>query len=241
MSKSLDFQLAIRGYQDSLLFVGGHPVPQGTGRMSDNSGMFTSEYLRIAMDLGSPYIPSNNMPELLDVHGILHRYPDDSNPDLSPDNYLGFLHYCTMAGNPGRELAERLYRFGKANWGAYSVPWSKEGFIWRQPQLLCAALAASDRLSMWKFWQWPLVLYTALVIAVAGMRADPIGDQDTRRLSWHLLHVMSKSRLCRFAAKIWWKRLKKQYGIEGMSLVFARYFSHTHPFARFCINDWEKS
>lgn len=230
----------IINYQDSLGFIGGHPTAPGSGRQSDNAGMFTAEMLRIAYDLDCHEDTASNMRLLLDAQGTLHRYPGDSSPDLSPDNILGFLNYCSLYDN--REpSAQLLLTRGLKGFGSYTTPWSRDGFLFRQPQLITAMLAASGRLSWWKLYYLPLVVYTALVIAVAGHGVAPEDNQDARRLSWHLIQIMkTKSFLCRLASKIWWRRLRLQYGDQGMRLVFGRYFDMNHPFAKFAVNEWER-
>lgn len=234
-----DFEKAVAPYQDQNYFVGGHPVPRDAGRQSDNAGMFTAEMLRIINDIDHTEDPPTKMKDLLDASGVLHRYPDDSSPDLSPDNMLGFLNYCSLF--PNRQvLAKRLFWRGVRGLGSYTPSWSKDGFLFRQPQLVAALISASGSLRFWKFWQWPLVLYAALVIAVGGYKKSPMDDQDSRRLTWHLARVMEKnSLLCRLASKVFFRRLRKDYGDEGMRLVFARYFTPDHPFAKFALNPWE--
>jgi len=230
-----DYLLACRPYLNKDLMMGGHPVPADAGQQCDNHAMFTAEYLRIAKDIDPSYKPSNHVWEF-EHNGQLYRYiTSDSALDLSPDDYLGYLNYCNLYD---QQSALRLLDFGRANWGSYTSPWSTVGFLWRQPQLWCACLAAAGKL---RFYHLPLVIYTALVILVAGHGASPIADQDTRRLSWHLIQVMKGvSWLCRQAAKVWWRRLRSQYGEDGMRIVFARYFDASHPFARFAVNELER-
>lgn len=240
MTKDWQFINAMAPYLNVDHMAGGHPVNEfHTRRNNDNHGMFTAEYLRIVNDLNPALRPDECMEQLVDDKGVLHRYMGDIEPDLSPDNLLGFLNYVELRPEK-RPLAKRIYDRGRKGWGSYTTPWSAEGFLFRQPQLIMALIAASGGAAWYKFWQWPLVIYTALVIAIAGRGIPAENDQDARRLSWHLIQIMKgHSLLCRLAARVWWGRLRKQYGDEGMRLVFGRYFNMEHPFAHFAINDWE--
>lgn len=239
MGKLDQFEEACIPYTNKDGFLSGNPNSAGQGRICDNHSMFTAEYARIRHDLGAKEY-NGNVFGFLSNSGQLLRYPAQD-VDTSPDDYLGFLNFCTLQ-NIGRYLfASRLLKFNTDHFGSMTVPWSQTGFMWRQPQLLTAALAAAGHIKWYSLWYLPLVLYTALVIAVAGTRASPVTDQDTRRLSWHLLMIMqNESLLCTLAGKIWWRRLRKQYGEEGIRLVFSRYFTSEHPFARFAKNPWEK-
>ncbi len=220
-------------------FIGGNPIPPDMGRVCDNHSMFTAEYHRIRKDLGATDFDWD-MFKFLTPEGQPLRYPG-ADADLSPDDYLGLLNFFKLTPIGKYLYAGRLLSFGFRNLGFYNSPKTREGFLWRQPQLLTAALATNDRIKWYSFWYFPLVLYTALVIAVAGTKASPVDDQDTRRLSWHLIQVMQDtSLLCRLAASLWWKRLRKQYGEDGIRLVFGRYFGFGHPFARYAVNEWEK-
>lgn len=239
MGKLDQFEEACIPYTNKDGFLSGNPNSQGYGRLCDNHAMFTAEYNRIRHDLGATAY-SGAMFGFLTPQGQLLRYPG-ADADTSPDDYLGFLNFCVLQ-NIGRYLfSKQLLDFGIKHYGSMTIPWSQAGFMWRQPQLLAAALSAAGHIAWYTFWYLPLVLYTSLVIAVAGIKADPVTDQDTRRLSWHLLMVMQESSLlCRLAGKLWWRRLRKQYGEEGMRLVFSRYFTPSHPFALYAVNPWEK-
>lgn len=240
MGKLEKFEDACVPYTNKDGFLSGNPNSQGQGRVCDNHSMFTAEFHRIRFDLGATEY-NGNMFSFLSPEGQLLRYPG-ADADTSPDDYLGFLNFCTLQ-NIGRYLfANKLLDFNTKHFGSMTIPWSQSGFMWRQPQLLAAVLATANRIKWYSIWFLPLTLYAALVIAVAGITASPVTDQDTRRLSWHLLMVMQgSSLLCRLAGKLWWKRLRKQYGDEGIRLVFSRYFTPSHPFAQYAVNPWEKT
>lgn len=111
--------------------------------------------------------------------------------------------------------------------------WNGNALLWRQPQLLCAMYAAARR-APW--WIYPFRLYTALVIATSCMVARK-SNADARRVSWLLIQAMTPvSRICWQASKIWYRRLHRQYGPDGMNAVAALYYEQDHPFTRYWVD-----
>lgn len=162
------------------------------------------------------------------LNGLLTRGPGQ--PDLeSVDDYYGYSAGAMITGN--WSLASDIIDYGWAHWGCFNNTnpdqWTRQSFLWRQPQLICALYAAAQRKPLWIY---PLRLYTALVIATSCISA-PSTDCDSRRLSWLLIQTMSPvSWLCRQAAKIWQRRLMKQSGGLGMKYFDQQYYEVGHPF-----------
>lgn len=236
----MSFLTELEEYTDVNGFVGPGPC-KGHGRTCDNHLMFSAEaYLTLTQNPN----PGNllRVVMLCDlVHkvtfpsGWFSRYPGDPGWDLTPDNLLGYLTLCY------KEQAQALLEHLSLYDGMITITYDKEGWLcWRQPQLYFAMLAVAGRLSRFNPIHIALAIWTALVIMVSGLGVDPHHDQDARRLSYLLIRVVSpKSILSRLAAKIWWKRLRQQYGDEGMRLVYFRYFGIPHPISKYSRNDWE--
>lgn len=206
-------------------------------RSCDNGVLYLSEYYIL--------LEKNNIPDFKDnwekivstsfqAPGLLARAPDCNGDQEGPDNHYGLLAASVVLNKPN--LPYDILQYGKAHWGWYNnqMPGTvrtKDGrinwtaFQWRQLQLLTAMLTASKQL---RFYHFPLVVFTALVIATSCMNVDK-GNSDARILSWLLILIMSPSSLlCRCASKLWTKRLFNTYP-NGMKDVFNIYFGPEHP------------
>ena len=240
-----DYLEELKAYTNKEGFIGPTPCA-GLGRICDNHLLFTAEAYLVGdrINTGTDWTIIYRMKFLQDKfnlpNGWFSRYPGDPGYDLSPDNLLGYLTLCT------KEQAQALLDYATlydGNIQIYTPTWTQWGasFIFRQPQLLCATLAKAGKLSRFNPLHWLLTLYTAGVILVAGMGEDPCQDQDSRRLSYMLIKIVQDySLLCTLASKVWWGRLKKQYGMEGLRLMYSRYFSPEHPIARYAKNVWDQ-
>jgi hypothetical protein len=215
---------------------------------SDNGPMFTSEYIIMLLQ--------NQQAWMLDVteykvlmwncmkDGLLSRKPGDSGQE-GPDDYHGVLAACSVLNDT--LIPRQILHHGMRNFGFFnnqnpnsftkndgSIAW--EAFLWRMPQLLALNYAAAR---IWRPWVPLLNAYAALIIATSCIGV-PTGDTDPRRLSWLLIQGMHKSWLCKLAAKLWWARLKRDYGVDGMRAVARIYYpKDEHPFQRYWKNAWE--
>jgi hypothetical protein len=169
--------------------------------------------------------------------GLFSRAPGDNDPE-AVDDYYGLSAGLVAAQFP--RAAQRIVSYGWKHFGSFNNAnpgkWSWSTFLWRQPQLMVAEYAAALKMPL---WQLPFRVYTALVIATSGMFVTT-SDTTNRRLNWLLIQSTKKSWLCRSASKVWWWRLKKQYGDGGMREVNLTYFgSPSHPLVKYAVNEWE--
>jgi hypothetical protein len=217
-------------------------LSNGIWRTSDNGPLFTSEYFIL--------LKENHEFLFTDIHdytslidscmtrpGCLSRAPDDQGQE-APDDYIGVLGCCHFLGITS--IPRSIFIYGLKHLGNFNnkSAWTftGESFLWRMPQLIFLSYLGTG------FWflyplMIPLAFYTALVIASSCMNT-PISDSNARHLAWFLVIGTQKSFLCRLASKIWWKRLRKHYGDEGLRAVDKIYFKD-HPFIRYQINKWE--
>jgi len=194
------------------------PVPTGVMRASDNGPMFSSEYIIIlkrngVMTSGDIVAYQKRIASCLGTDGELHRAPYDTSPDEVDDYYGAYSAHSILGIKPIFKLPIRL---------------------WRQPQLLFAALIADGYPSL---FLPPLNLIAALVIATSDMFTDPT-NTDARRLSWHLIQATKDhSILCKLASLIWYARLHKDYGSDGMKGVAAIYYNpkglDSNPYSKY--------
>lgn len=231
----MSLKTAIIPYLDSNGYVNPYKTdPTVIGRQCDNSTMFTSEFfILLAKNKELSEDDKTRWKNLIITSmaspGLTERYPGASTEIDSPDNLIGILAASRVLNMP--EVAASIYDYGKKHWGMYNPTgkWNWSAFMWRQPQLIYAMLLASKRA---RWWHLPLELYTAAVIALSA-RNKKITDADPRRLSWLLIQATQDSWLCRMAAKIWTKRLMRDYGPSGMKWVAAVYYPSNHPFVTY--------
>lgn len=193
-------------YVDGNGLMAPEPVTTGTMRASDNGPMFSSEYIimllrNVAYSTKDTAMYQAAINSCIGNDKELHRAPGDTSPDEVDDYYAAYSAHVILGIVPQFKLPFRL---------------------WRQPQLLYASLCASRSIEV--VLLLPLAFITALVIATSCINKET-SDTDARRLSWHLIQATSPhSLLCRFAAKLWYKRLHKDYGIDGMKAVAGQYY-----------------
>lgn len=204
---NIGFNLAFAPYRDGNGLYAPNIVSQGEIRGSDNGPLFTSEVIIMRnRNLIASMIDLQNYDEVIkkcvDSNGNLHRAPNDTAED-APDDYYGVAAGYVQIGIKSD----------------INLPFN----LWRQPQLLFAIMASNQTVSRWKFWQWPLAMYTALVVLTSCINTDP-GDADSRMLSWLLIQATAPySILVRLASHIWYNRLYSTYP-NGMKDVAGIYF-----------------
>lgn len=235
----------IKNYIDGNDLVAPNLVEPGTIRASDNGTMFTSEYYimlseRKELQQTDAEAWEQTIRKCMKEPGLTVRAPGDLAID-APDNIVAILAAAKVLNRPS--VAKDMLDYGIKHKGFYdpnpssSINWSS--FQWRQIQLVFAMLCASNSYKWYKFWQWPLMIYTALVILVSCINT-PTGDTDSRRLCWSLIHaVANDSFLCKLATKVWWNRLLVDYGTEGYRVVCNIYYQDNHPFRRYAVNPWD--
>jgi hypothetical protein len=231
----MDFEKDVRPYIDK----NGLIAPEKGGD-SLNGVMYTSEFLIIAGDK----IPETAQVGLLFAltlceieYGLIGRvpYPHEQQQQVD-DMYAVAALFAKMGFRRGRSLsAKAVLEYGYKHFGSFNTVnpgvWTWNSFLWRQPQLLGAFLAARGNV---KPWERPFLWYAALAIFVS-CRNTPKSDADARRLAWHLIKAVSpESWLMRQAAKGWYKRLLRDYGPEGMREVGRHYYTdHENPLIKF--------
>lgn len=217
---------------------------------SDNGPMFTSEYLIMAkrhgvdlVDVADPILVIKRCI----VDGVLNREPGYSG-QTGPDDYLGVLALVKeyeLAPWARSFLWSMIKYYGFLN-NENPGEQTKEAFLVRQLQLPCAMISAAfPSLTNPLHWlirvsAFPLYVYTALVILVSCYK-EPIDSTDPRRLSWLLIQTTkSVSLLCYLASIIWYRRLYRDYGPEGMRAVAAIYYSpkglNNNPYSKYWVN-----
>lgn len=211
---------AFAAYIDGNGLMSNSPVPPGSIRASDNGPLFSSEYVLILLHQ-LELTPEDEVSyqkaiaSCVDTSGNLHRAPGDTSED-APDDYYGVSAAFSQLNV-------------KSN---VKLPFN----LWRQPQLLFAVMASNQSLSRWKFWQWPLAIYTALVVLTSDVDTDP-GNADARILAWLLIQATEKdSILVRLASSVWYNRLYATYP-NGMADVAGEYFLPTgnNPYAKYWV------
>lgn len=237
----MNLETDIIPYVDGNNLVAPNPVVPGTIRASDNGTCFSSEYF-ILMEMNYPdpdmsYLRAKGWEALIrtcmQVPGLTVRAPGDRAID-APDNVYAILAASKVLSRPA--VAQDILSYGKKHLGFYDptgVPGVKLGaFLWRQPQIVFAMYCAANLYKPWKFWLWPLAVYTALVIGVSCWRV-PVDHTDERRLSWLLIQTTKESLLCRLASKLWYNRLHRDYS-DGMRTVRGIYYKgNPHPFVTY--------
>lgn len=230
-------------YRDENFMVG--PSRMCGRGSSDNGPMFESEYIILLKQNGEFQIEdgfdyAKRIRKCCRLAGLLSRTPGGTGQE-APDDYHGVLAACSVIGLS--DLGEEFLDYGWENFGFYNNTtdikrkFSLDAFMWRMPSVISLCHAAASKIR-------PLGvvsnLFTALVIATSCIHTD-VRDADARRLSWLVVMGMEKhSFLCGLAAKLWWKRLRKDYGDRGMRAVANLYYQDNHPFIYYHKNDWEK-
>jgi hypothetical protein len=227
----MSLQSDIQPYINKDGFVGGSPCA-GLGRVCDNHFLFTVEYLIQLLQqkeiiLITPGTPPSGILSKCVKQGVLTRYPDDTSVDDSMDNWIAYAAVATPA-EARKTLWHLITHFGFAN---VSGKFTKNAFIARFPTLMSALYQATNLPAL------PPIL-TAVAIATSN-RNEPLQNTSDRKLTYLLIHAMRRSLLCRLAARIWYSRLRKLYGDEGMRVVYSIYFGPQHPLSKYAVNPWE--
>lgn len=262
MSLPFIFLLKLSPYRTISGLIDAHTLPKPTPYdWGDNGVMFFGEYVCIlskmdpAADWGSNFI--DYYETVLDKYfitpGLLKRRVDCLNID-GPDNMLGVLASSHAIKNP--KYARDILKYGCKNFGFFNQPnpgsvfypgtkkINFEALLWRQPQLIAAAMSVAQLPKIFKLLMSPLYFYTALVILYSGLfRAAPTADLDSRRLAWLLVQCVGEdSILCKLAAKVWFWGLRKDYPLsrwgQSMRGVAKMYYESDplHPFTEYWID-----
>jgi len=258
MSQADDFLAALEPYRTKAGLIDAHtlPVPKPVD-WGDNGTMFYGESICILVSLlddpkdKQKYLWrfTETLAPYFIVPGLLRRRRDSDDVD-GPDNMLGVLAASRMLGEP--HLARYIFWYGIEHLGFFNQPnpgnftmphkvpevnW--EAFLWRQPQLIAAALSAGRFPWILRFLFTPVYFYAALVILYSGLRRKPNNeDMDSRRLAWLLIQcVKDTSILCLLASKVWYHGLRKDFPLEkwGQSMrgVASQYYEAGHPFIKY--------
>lgn len=238
----------LANYIDGNYMVTPNPCSRTVQSGSDNAPMYTSEfyvmlYKRGEMDInGGLWALRHLIARCIDSYGMLNRVPTSQPSGLTgPDDYLGVLNACKtfVDTSIARGFLKASLRFLGCLNNENPGKWTWQSFLHRQPQITAAMIAAAfpsflnplHWLMRVLFFPW--FLYAAGAIAISCIN-ESIGSTDPRRLSWHLLQTTKGvSLLCYLASKIWYRRLYRDYGPDGMKAVAKIYYSPGHPFSRF--------
>lgn len=224
-------------------FVGNGPC-EGQGRTCDNHALFSAEAFYVNEDNtpNQPVIIGYNgkahkvrfyleeLSQFIDKSGKPYRYPN-MEEDISPDNWIAL----SSAGGP--VVNDLMLAFMKRSYGFANK--TITGFMYRQLHLLCCQIANGPGLKWYNPLHMLLIIYTGLIIGANGLFTS-ILDTSNRKLNYILIRGMvPHSFLCKFAATIWWSRLRLQYGEEGIRKVYSIYFGPDHPIAKYAKNPWD--
>lgn len=217
-------------------------------RGSDNGVMFTSEYYIHLKEAGelteADLVGYQQVIESCSVEpGLVARAPGKQQGGPPPDDLYAIASASKVLGLP--HVAGAVARYGvEHNWvfnadRPGNPHWGQgrdfEAWLGRQLPLICALRAAADLpVAGW------LRLATAAVIATSclGVKTE---NTDARRLAYHLVRAVEGSGgILDWACKVWWNRLRSDYGDEGMRGVALLYYQGSHPFKKYWSNRWER-
>ena len=238
----------IQPYIDGNGLVSNRIVSPGTLSGSDNGPMFTSEYYIILAKSNllttQDKIDFNNKILSCISQDLLNRVPTgQSDGQEGPDDYYGVLDACMALGNIGipRKFLRAVLKYKGSLDNVSPGKWQWQAVLIRQPQLLASMVAAS--FPTWnplhvliRVLAMPLFLIAAFVL-LASCVGVPKDQADPRRLGWHLLQVVSKvSLMCKLASRLWYGRLRKDYGNAEMQGVAYIYYERGHPFVKYWVS-----
>lgn len=219
-------------------------VGPAKGQGSNNGVMYSSEFIIMLIRNGEA-APSDidhyieRISACMKTPGLLMRSPQNAGGQEGPDDYYGLAAAIDEINSKNLEPAAMYLAYSTClyainhlgclnNEFPNTFQWSS--FLVRQPQL--------DAVMLWAAGLpvGPILrLYTAISILFAA-KGLPINDTDPRRLSWLVVQVASRhSWICRMAAKVWYRRLHKDYP-DGMKGVAALYYESGHPFSKYWID-----
>lgn len=240
-------------YLDGNYLMAPNPTnPHGTG--SDNGPMFTSEFyiiLKRNKELSIEDAQNYHSTILFCVgpKGMLNRVPEDlhESGQEGVDDYYAVLNGCFQLSitNIPRIFLRAVFRYAGALNNVDPGKWTFDSFLVRQPQLLCAMVAAAFPSKVnplhyaIRLIAYPLFLYSAVVIATSCIGASPT-DADSRRLSWHLVQTLKTvSITCYLASLLWYKRLYATFP-NGMKDVAALYYKpaglNANPYSEYWVS-----
>lgn len=215
----------------------GMVTPNRDGR-SDNGVMYTSEYL-LLLTFDGELLPEDKAEYLAKMErclirsgrgAVLMRDPEnDGESQEGPDDYLGLLAGCRFIGNT--EIPRAILWHGLTHFGAFNnvapFGWTRQSWLWRQPQLITQALFAA------KLPVGPFRLFFILSLLYAVYQNAPKGNTDARRLGWLLIQAWDgKGLLSRWVVGVWKRWLFSKYP-DGMIGVARIYYCEGHPFTAY--------
>jgi hypothetical protein len=222
----MSFKEKIKPFIDKFGLVTPWPAAQGG---SGNGVLYSSEYMIELIDRNEYSLADGQnfvrvIRSCMPNKGLLLRAPDDFGNQQQVDDYYGLFAALVTLGE--HEIAEDIFQYGLKHYGSFNIKapynWTSISFLWRQPQLLYANLCAANRVRWWKFWQLPLAIYSAIIIALSN-RKSPVNEVNERCIAYMLVRATRPSFLCRLAAKLWQKRIDAMYP-RGMRDVYKHYF-----------------
>jgi hypothetical protein len=185
---------------------------------SDNGVMFSAEAMLIDPGTATTYLFKQSILDCIDVHGELHRTPNNPNWD-APDDYYGALALLD------KDISGKLLKSPLQLVFSHIAPYI---------QLQLLGMALEPFLGILN----PLRLYNALVITLLALFSKAptptASNVDLWRMGWLLNKGMKGSPLCRIASKLWYARLKTKQG--SMKRLATLYYQAGHPFTQV---DWE--
>ncbi len=216
-------------------------------RGSDNGVCFTSEYYDLLADNGeSTRFDVEEFRQTINrcsvLPGLVARAPGEKQGGPPPDDLYAIAAASRTLGCA--DVAEAIVKYGESTNWVFNAdnPGNPhqygnndyEGWLGRQPALICALKSAANReLPGW------LKIVTAIVIATSNMY-DELGNTNVRRIAYALVKsVEGQKGILAWASKVWWNRLRRDYGDEGMRAVAKIYYQDNHPFMRYWKNKWE--
>jgi len=200
---------------------------------SNNGVLYLSEYFVILNRLGqATLVDQMNYKAIIEscfkVPGLLMRNPINAGGQEAPDDNFGVASAASFLQD--KSLAQDTLTYGYKHYGAFNNvdgTWTDQAFLWRQLQLYSAYVWAAGKTPL-----FPFRFYTAMVILYASL-PTPTSNTDARALAWLLIQVAApKSWMCRMAAKLWKRRLFKDY-LNGMTDVAVMQFGADHPLAKY--------
>lgn len=217
-------------------------------RGSDNGVSFTSEYYILLADNGEltpedAKAYADKIKECSVEPGLVARAPGKMQGGPPPDDLYAIASASKVLKQSN--IAKAIVDYGdehewimNANYPGsphwYPGAYDYEAWMGRQIGLVCAlTVAAGEKPN-------PLLAFiTSIIIATSCMGTDT-GNSDARRGGYHLVRAVSDQKgLLGLACRIWWWRLRKDYGNEGMRAVARIYYQDNHPFMRYWRNPWD--
>jgi hypothetical protein len=155
--------------------------------------------------------------------GLMQRFPGCLEQETGPDDYIPVL--AASHRMDGGALAKRIYAYGLKHCGFYlngSWNWQHpfDALLWRFPAFLPFARFCAYDSSGWAGQS---------LLAGAISDAAKSDKQDSKALSWHIIHEM-RGKYLKTDKEItkWLIALEDQFGEDGMGQVHSLYFDPAH-------------